>query len=210
MKPQWYGSSTPETAHQFNTGFSRKVNEVNHKTIAGVWTLASQDSSWASPISQKHTLPGLLCTIRDIYIHLCAHTLQKRYWSVCGRLKLSGRWASYSCLALVLPMLCTLCTHTNRREREERRWEQRDKKARWTNKCKQCTFLILWETNYHGFDGARRRTSEEEKKMSRNYSSRINQPLKLQLVFREEMLSFSCSFLQKENKSFMLLLIKPV
>lgn len=46
--------------------------------------------------------------------------------------------------------------------------------------------------------------------MSRNYSSRINQPLKLQLVFREEMLSLCFSFPQKENKSFMLLLITPV
>lgn len=77
--------------------------------------------------SLLHTFKQCLSlSLSPMHSHARTHTLKqagrqadrppKGYWSVCGRLKLSGRWASYSCLALVLPMLCTLCTQ----ERGER------------------------------------------------------------------------------------------
>lgn len=49
------------------------------------------------------------------------------YWSVCGRLKLSGRWASYSCLALLLPMSTILCKEGSKEGSKEAR-KQKSKK----------------------------------------------------------------------------------
>lgn len=55
-------------------------------------------------------------------------TLRKQagggYWSVCGRLKLSGRWASYSCLALLLPMSTILCKERRKEWEKGRRREK--------------------------------------------------------------------------------------
>ncbi len=48
------------------------------------------------------------------------------YWSVCGRLKFSGRWASYSCLALLLPISTILCKG-RKRERERKRERKRER-----------------------------------------------------------------------------------
>lgn len=75
----------------------------------------------------KCSVRAMLYSSASVFTRIEAENNKKRvretagggYWSVCGRLKFSGRWASYSCLALVLPM-STILYEEGRKEKEPR------------------------------------------------------------------------------------------